>query len=122
MEPISAPVMSCIEDIDCLLYTFKALKEKHGILFYQREKNIQALLTLGVSAQQREAIVMGLEPRDYYRGPREDVLVSGAEFWEFGKMVRNYMVYIKLSIGVNGSPVCCFSFHPAEREMVFPYK
>ncbi|MEZ4685141.1 MAG: toxin [Bacteroidia bacterium] len=117
--------MTPLSEVDAFLYTFKQLKQKHGLIILDREKNIQALLDMELSAGKREAIIMGLRPKDYSRGPRPDEVHKGFEFWEFGKNVEVYgehfQVYIKLSIRFEQMPVVCMSFHPAEREMDFPY-
>ena len=90
-----------------------------------REKNLQALMDMEMRVKKREALIMGLKPMHYYRGPRSDEVQEGFEFWEFGREVeigeKNWMVYIKLSIRFENMPVVCMSFHPAERDMIFPY-
>lgn len=118
--------MAPLIEVDEFLYTFKQLKRKHGLIILDREKNLQALLDMETTVKKREAVIMGLRPQDYIRGPRPDEVHRGFEFWEFGKKVdiygEVYMVYIKLSIRFEHMPVICMSFHPAERAMTFPYE
>lgn len=118
--------MTPLSEVDDFLYTFKQLKQKHGLIILDREKNLQALLDMELGAKKREAIIMGLKPKDYSRGPRPDEVHKGFEFWEFGKKVEVYgnqfLVYIKLSVRFEHMPVVCMSFHPAERDMIFPHQ
>lgn len=113
--------MARIQDVDSFLYTFKKRIQDSGLIFYQRHKNLQALLDLEITAKRRTRIIRGLKPVDYYRGPREDQVVEGGEYWEFGKEVKGITVYIKLALDNDGGPACCYSFHPAERPIVYPF-
>lgn len=110
------------EEVSLFLAEFQSLKGKHGILFYNRAKNIEALLDLEVSARMREKAIDKLSVKDYYKGPRPDGVNEGAEFWEFGKVVKGQEVYIKLSLGVGDGPVWCLSFHRAERKIKYPFR
>ncbi|MFK7971541.1 MAG: toxin [Bacteroidia bacterium] len=118
--------MTSRTEVDAFLYTFKQLKKQNGLIILDREKNLQALLDMELTAQRRDAIIMGLKPQHYYRGPRPDEIRQGFEFWEFGRKVdvfgESYTLYIKLSIRFENMPVVCLSFHPAEREMIFPFE
>jgi hypothetical protein len=106
--------MTPLSEVDAFLYAFKQLKEKHGLIILDREKNLQGLLDMELGVQRREAIIMGLKPKDYSRGPRPDEVHKGFDFWEFGKEVEVYgshfMVYIKLSIRFEHMPVVCSLF------------
>ena len=113
---------STIEDIEFFLYEFRTLKKKYGIIFYDRHKNTQALLNLEISAKEREKVLDSLTARDYYRGPKPDMVNVGGEYWEFGKKVKGKEVYIKISMGYDEEAVACFSFHKAERKIKYPYK
>ena len=117
--------MTTLKEVDAFLYTFKELKQKHGLIILDREKNLQALLDMEMDVAQRSAIIMGLQPRDYYRGPRPDQIRKGFDFWEFGKQItsneKDYILYIKLAIRLETHPVICMSFHPAERDIIFPF-
>ena len=115
-------LMTRIEDVDSFLYTFKKRIQKNGLIFYQRHKNLQALLDLEITAKRRTRLILGLKAADYYRGPKEDQVVAGGEYWEFGKEVKGIPVYIKLALDSEGGPACCYSFHPAERPITYPFQ
>ena len=42
--------------------------------------------------------------------------------WVFGKLIKNHEIYIKISLGIEGSSVICISFHLAEYKMTYPLK
>ncbi|MEZ4777083.1 MAG: toxin [Bacteroidia bacterium] len=111
-----------LEEIDYFLYGFRALKKKFGMIIYDRRKNFKALLDLEITAEEREHILDNLSARDYYKGPKPDGVRIGAMYWEFGTMVNGTEVYIKISKGLGNQAVACFSFHPAERKIKYPYK
>ncbi|MCI4669864.1 MAG: toxin [Bacteroidia bacterium] len=110
------------EEIQEFLDLFSEQKNAHGIMFYQRKKNLKALLQLEISAKQRNKVLNGLRVEDFYKGPKEDGVLTGTKFWEFGKKVRKKEVYIKISLGLEGKAVRCLSFHEAERPIKYPYK
>lgn len=110
------------EEIQEFLDLFREQKNAQGIMFYDRQKNLKALLQLEISAKRRNKVLNDLKVEDYYRGPKEDGVLKGAEFWEFGKRVRKKEVYIKISLGLEGKAVRCLSFHIAERPIKYPYK
>ena len=104
------------------LEEFKQQAKELGVIFYQRKKNLQALLDLELNPSQREKVLNQLEVGDFYKGPKEDGIVKGTLFWEFGRVVKGNVIYIKISLGVEGKPVRCISFHPAAREITHPFK
>lgn len=87
-----------------------------------RGKNTQALFNLEITSAQRIKIIEALSIIDYSEGPKTDSLNAGAPLWVFGKLVKDQMIYIKISIGPLNRPVICISFHEAEYEMFFPFK
>ena len=114
--------MPDLDEIEFFLYGFKALKRKHGMVVYPRDKNFRALLDLEMSAKERERVVDELEARDYYKGPKDDGVIEGNQYWEFGKTVNGKEIYIKISLGLEDGAVFCLSFHQAERPIKYPYK
>ncbi|MEO0895985.1 MAG: toxin [Bacteroidota bacterium] len=110
------------EEVQQFLEAFYAQKNDHGIMYYQRKKNLNALLELEISAKRRTKVLNQLTVDDYYKGPKPDGVLKGTEFWEFGKKVRKKEVYIKISLGLEGKPVRCLSFHPAERPIKYPFR
>ncbi|MDX2245572.1 MAG: toxin [Bacteroidia bacterium] len=119
MEPRNIP---CVEEIESFLYNFRALKEKFGMVIYDRKKNLKALLDLEITAIEREKILDNLTARDYYKGPQKDGVNIGAEYWEFGTTIKGTETYIKISKGLGNQAVACLSFHPAERRIKYPFK
>ena len=111
------------EQVKDFLTRFKAKAQAFGIRFrIDRSKNFSALDELGINAEEREKIVLGLTPEDYYRGPHENTLNKDGELWEFGHKIKKKEAYIKLAEGETDKSPVCVSFHPAEREITYPLK
>jgi hypothetical protein len=87
-----------------------------------RQINKLHLLELGLTAMQREEIVLSLSVLDYSSGPIKDEYKPG-DYWVFGKRIEGVEVYIKLKI--TGHPgtehAVCFSFHKAEYPLSYPF-
>ena len=112
-----------IETVNSFLQEFKIKAKSFGLIFrIDRQKNIQALLDLEISALEREKLIMDLEPEDYYKGPTSDILGNLDELWEFGKEIKSKEIYIKISKGLPGNNPVCISFHRAERKIKYPLK
>ena len=116
------PRISTPEEISYFLYGFRALREKHGIVYLERQKNFQAMLSLEMSPEERETVLGELDVTNYYKGPRMDGVRKGAIIWEFGAKWKGKELYIKLSKGLPDGPVICYSFHEAERPIKYPWK
>jgi hypothetical protein len=115
--------MATPEQVQVFLKEFFAKKKVFDIEFRNdRGKNVQALFDLELTPMQREKILDALTFEDYYRGPSPDDLNKKEDMWEFGKVWRKKVIYIKITMGDNRKPVVCISFHPAEREMKLPFK
>jgi len=110
------------ESVLAFLTAFREKKERYDIIFYEREKNLRALLELDMLAEKREELVTGLSIENFYRGPREDLIHTGNRFWEFGTSYHGVEIYIKLSLGFPEEPVWCISFHKAERKISYPLR
>ncbi|MEO0472000.1 MAG: toxin [Bacteroidota bacterium] len=111
-----------IEDIEYFLLAFQRKRTERGMVYLSRDKNFQAMLDLEISAVQRDRVIDSLRLKHYYKGPHEDGVRPGSEYWEFGAKVKGKEVYIKLAIGLEDGPVLCFSFHAAERKITYPYR
>ena len=90
-----------------------------------RDKNIQALIDLGITPNERQEALLGLEPADYVSGPMPDDTDETKEVWIFGKQVQGKEVYIKLRVvedprNSGASRAMVWSFHPAEHKMKYP--
>ncbi|MFK7925153.1 MAG: toxin [Bacteroidia bacterium] len=121
---MSAPKPNIVspEKVQHFLQDFVTTKNQNGMVFLDRQKNLQALLDLEIGVEEREAIIEKLTYRNYYKGPRPDGLRPGLEFWEFGTQVKGREVYVKLALGIVDGPTLCYSFHPAERAIRYPHQ
>jgi hypothetical protein len=115
--------MATEQDVEFFLSVFKDKMKVWDVLFRdERGKNAQTLADLELRPIDRKVILEGLVPTDYHRGPRKETLYGGADMWEFGKTVKKQEIYIKITMGSQGSSVLCISFHIAERPMTYPFK
>lgn len=89
----------------------------------QRDKNLQALADLNLTADQRKEIILHLKVENYVSGPLEDKGKGGGSIWIFGKFIEDIEVYIKLSLfGAGGKLYAkCISFHPADQPLTYPF-
>lgn len=96
-----------------------------------RRKNLEFLLKHGLTAQQREDMILGLQVRDYVKGPESDDKSRGPKtLWFFGSEYEKLAIYIKLELieekdeetGVVVKHAICLGFHEAEWPMQFPYR
>ncbi len=115
--------MSIEKSVTAFLKDFKQKMSFWNVVFRDdRGKNAQALLDLELRPIERKAILLALEVKDYSEGPLKEKLYGGADMWVFGKTIKKEEVYIKISMGVQGSSVICISFHVAEHKMKYPLK
>jgi len=106
------------------LKEFKKIATKgRGIDFIPRVKNRDALLKLGLTKKNAEQEILSLSVADYCSGPEPDKDKPG-EIWEFGKMLKEREVYIKLKIAQAEEEQIakCISFHPPEFPLRFPLR
>jgi hypothetical protein len=72
------------------LQAFKVNLNIWGVIFRNdRGKNMQALLDLDISANDRVEVLRTLVMEGYSTGSLEERLNGGAEMWVFGKDVKN---------------------------------
>jgi hypothetical protein len=110
-------------DIQAYLSQLKAKLLVFGVVFRNRDKNLNAIAELEISPMQREDFIKELTFTDYCSGPNIDTDVPGRpDLYEFGIMINGKEVYIKLSMGLPNKPVDCISFHLAEWPMKYPLK
>jgi hypothetical protein len=104
------------------LTEFKALIYEKGLYVRERQINKLPLLGLGLTARQREEIVLSLSVLDYSSGPIKDEYKPG-DYWVFGKQIEGVEIYIKLKIaGPPGAErAVCFSFHEADHPLNYPF-
>ncbi|MFH1134598.1 MAG: hypothetical protein V1816_00780 [Pseudomonadota bacterium] len=113
--------MVTLEQLNAALFLkeFKILIEKDRIWVVQRDKN---LTPLGLNNTQCIQELLDLSVENYVAGPKKDRDRPGV-IWEFGKMIGDTEVYIKLKIADDGAEkhAVCISFHPAEWPMNYPF-
>lgn len=110
-------------DVEAFLRDFQEKLKVFDIVFEGRQKNIDALLELEISATERLDHIVSLKSENYFRGPTKDTLNPGrADYWEFGKTIKGRTVYIKISMGYTNKPVICISFHLAEFSIWHPFQ
>src|SRR5690625_4340165 len=98
--------MSTKSDVAVFLSAFKVKMKIWDVLFRDdRGKNTQALLDLEIRPVDRKKILETLELKDFCDGPVEEKLYGRADMWIFGKVVKNKEVYIKITMGAEGSSV-----------------
>ena len=110
-------------EIDQFLTELKEKIRLIGIVFRPRDKNLEALADLDISAFKRLECLLNLKAEDYYAGPTKDTYNSVLpDYYEFGIQIKGNEVYIKISRGLENKPVDCMSFHAAEFPMSYPLK
>ena len=94
-----------------------------GIDIISRRKNLKSLAKLGLTKRNCREEILNLSVNDYCKGPVPDTDRPG-EIWEFGKIIQEKEVYIKLKIAdVERKKLAkCISFHVAEFPLCFPLK
>ncbi len=104
------------------LKEIKALIYENRLLLKERQVNQQHLIELGLTARQREEIVLSLSVLDYNSGPIKDEYKPG-NIWIFGKHIDSTEVYIKLKIAEHHGTeqAVCFSFHKSEYPLNYPF-
>ena len=115
------------QDVVEFLNLFKSATMLGYLHVRDREKNMQALVDLGVTPSERKELILGLTPEDYMAGPKPDDTDPEKEVWEFGANVQGVEVYIKLRLARdprkrNVYHATVWSFHPAEFPMRYPLR
>ena len=111
------------QEIERFLEELRAKINVFDIVFRPRDKNLQALADLDITAARRLECILNLKVEDYFAGPKRDAYnTTLPDHYEFGLRVKGVEVYIKLSKGLKNKPVDCMSFHPAEFSITFPFK
>lgn len=115
--------MADLKEVEAFLKEFHDKMKFWNIFFRdERGKNAQALVDLELTPNSRKEIIESIVASDYSQGPLDEKLYGGTDMWVFGKIVKKQEVYIKVSMGMSGSPVICISFHVAEKKMNYPLK
>ena len=112
-----------IDDVARFLRRFKEKMKFWDLVFLDdRGKNAQTLADLELRPNDRKKVIEELELIDYSQGPFPENWFGSREMWVFGKQVKGYEIYIKITIGLEGSGTICISFHKAEFPMKYPFK
>ncbi len=119
--------MTSRSEVVDFLMLFKGCLKMGFLSVMHREKNLQGLLDLGITLAEREEVLFGLTPEDYYAGPKPDDTDNTKEVWEFGKDVAGTEAYIKLRVAPdsrrkNTYRAMVWSFHPAEYKISYPLR
>lgn len=115
--------MAEIDDVRRFLKNFKEKMSFWDVVFLDdRGKNSQTLADLEIKPKDRKKVLEDLNVEDYYEGPLDEQWYGSSEMWVFGKLIKGIEVYIKITLGVEGSSVICISFHEAEHPMNYPFK
>jgi hypothetical protein len=111
------------EQVESFLNDFHTKFRIFNIIFLNRNKNIQALFDLEITAEDRLEFIKNLKPENYFNGPNLDAYdPDSPPNWEFGMIIKDYEVYIKINTGKPNKSVMCISFHIAEQEIIYPFK
>lgn len=111
------------QDVERFLHNFHVKLSVFGIVFRDdRGKNIQTLLELEITPKYRENIIKDLRSEDYVEGPITDTLNRLGDMWVFGRAINRHDVYIKISMGTEGTSTICISFHIAEHKLNYKFK
>jgi len=115
--------MATQNEVELFLKEFHTKMKIWNVVFRDdRGKNTQTLADLELLPIDRNKILENLKPTDYSEGPTTENLYGSRDMWVFGKEVKNYKIYIKITLGYAGASVICISFHIAEYPMNYPLK
>lgn len=111
------------EEVDAFLNEFKLLINSGVFYTVNREKNNQALISLGMTLRNQKDELLALTHENYSSGPLRDLDRPGY-IWVFGKQIVQSEVYIKLKVVTRGSKKqgICISFHPADYPVIYPLR
>jgi len=108
-------MLSYRKEIETFLKKFKKYWPPN---FYvvPRDKNEEALIALGITAEHRKKEILTLNHTNYCKGPEPDDSGSEGDIWVFRKRIAGVEVYIKLkTFEVRGKTHAkCISFHPSQ--------
>ena len=115
--------MKCAEKYQITLFLFQ-FKEfaQNNFKFVERDKSLDSIARLGISLKQAKEEIMGLTYENYCKGPVPDTGTKGGEYWEFGKLICEQEIFIKLKTVSEYGAAICFSFHIPERQIEYPFK
>jgi hypothetical protein len=92
------------------------------------KKNKETISILGFTIEDVKTEILNLKVEDFISGHKPDYHGYKGYFWEFGKIIQNREIYIKIKIkdfnsdGDKQYTNYCISFHFAEQPLVFQFK
>ena len=93
-----------------------------GILYINREKNLEALKMLGITSSMRDTVIRSLDVPDYVETIQSLLLSGNDDLWVFGKDYDGTPLYIKIAMGNPNDKTVCISFHLAEHPINYAFK
>lgn len=91
-----------------------------GIIYVNRQKNLEALKSLGITTLIQNEIIKSIEVSDYVETIIDEV--SYGDMWVFGKDYDGTELYIKIALGKPSDRTICISFHKAEHKIQYANK
>ncbi len=98
------------EDVSFFLEAFHRHKAIYGIVFYDPEKNLQALLDMEMSPYTREKIIDEIKAGNCCEGPLYTPNYPDITYWKFIKKYHTREIQIALALGFIEEPVRCYDF------------
>lgn len=110
--------------VAAFLKEMKSIVRAGRFSLIEREKNLNALTSLGLTKKNVIQALLELSVTDYCSGPADDETDDRpGKIWVFGIEVFGSEFYVKLKIFEVGNKkyVKCLSFHPPERPLRRPW-
>ena len=117
--------MASFEEVEFFLKNVREKLQFHpiGIVFRPRNKNLDTLGILDIIPSYRNEVIKKLTARNLLGGPKKNEEdVTQPDYYEFGVIIKDKEIYIKISTGLPGKPADCMSFHIAEHKIKYPLK
>lgn len=117
--------MTLKTDVGRKLFKIKYIINNHSkrVKIKNTDKNTEAKDKFDYEDEEIIEEINSLEAENFVKGAEADWDGSKGEVWIFGKMFKEVMFYIKIKIIKldDGEELIIISFHPAERELRFPF-
>ena len=112
------------EQVEEFLTKVAECVEKGQFLRVDRPKNLQTCADLDISPAEQIEHIIRLTCSNYYRGPKPDRSSPYRTVYEFGKMIHDREIYIKLVVGERSGLMNarCISFHTPEQPIDYPLR
>ncbi len=111
------------EEVESFLRALHGKMIVYDVAYRPRDKTLKSLIDLEMTPGERLAILKSLTYEDCFTGPNKDGCIPPMpDYYEYGKVIRNQTIYIKINIGRDNRMIDCMSFHIAERPITYPLK